>query len=98
MTGTEPRRAVFLRRDGGVSVTECRTAFTRPFDRPLDAALQVQGSGEFLMTVFLFWDGGVAYRGAAGIGAPLVPAAGRDEPRKTAKCGKRLKNGLLAIF
>ena len=48
--------------------------------------------------VFLFWDGGVAYRGAAGIGAPLVPAAGRDEPRKTAKCGKRLKNGLLAIF
>ena len=32
------------------------------------------------MTVFLFWDGGVAYRGAAGIGAPLVPAAGRDEP------------------
>ena len=32
------------------------------------------------MTVFLFWDGGVVYRGAAGIGAPLVPAAGRDEP------------------
>ena len=70
----------------------------RPFDRPLEATLRVQGPGEFLITVFLFWDGGVAYRGAAGIGAPLVPAAGRDEPRKTAKCGKRLKNGLLAIF
>jgi len=28
----------------------------------------------------LLRDGGVAYRGAAGIGAPLVPAAGRDEP------------------
>ena len=97
-TSIEPRRAVFLRRDGGVSVAECRTAFTRPFESPLEAALRVQGPGEFLMTVFLFWDGGVAYSGAAGIGAPLVPAAGRDEPRKTAKCGKRLKNGLLAIF
>ena len=71
---------------------------TGPSTEPLEATLRVQGPGKFLMTVFLFWDGGVAYRGAAGIGAPLVPAAGRDEPRKTAKCGKRLKNGLLAIF
>jgi len=36
---------VFLRRDGGVSVAECRTAFTRPFDRPLEATLRVPGTG-----------------------------------------------------
>ena len=31
-----------------------------------------------------------AVPGAAGIGAPLVPDGGRDEPRKTAKGGKPL--------
>ncbi|HAM77680.1 MAG TPA: hypothetical protein DCP61_00620 [Treponema sp.] len=36
--------------------------------------------------------------GAAGIGAPLVPAEGRDEPRKTEKCVKPRKNALLGIF
>ena len=103
-TSIEPRRAVFLRRDGGVSVAECRTAFTRPFDRPLEATLRVQGPGEFLMTVFLFWDGGVAYRGAAGIGGAGAARSGGSAQRDQRNGaggrnpGKRLKNGLLAIF
>ena len=80
-TSIEPRRAVFLRRDGGVSVAECRTAFTRPFDRPLEATQRVQGPGEFLMTVFLFWDGGVAYRGAAGIGGAGAARSGGSAER-----------------
>lgn len=36
-----------------------------------------------------------AVPGAAGIGAPLVPDGGRDEPRKTAKGGKPLAGGFL---
>ena len=34
----------------------------------------------------------------AGIGAPLVPAEGRDEPRKTAKCGKPTQMAQDVLF
>ena len=74
-------------------------------DASSDPALrQAQGPGEFLMTVFLFWDGGVAYRGAAGIGGAGAARSGGSAERDQRNGaggrnpGKRLKNGLLAIF
>ena len=35
---------------------------------------------------------------AAGIGVPLVPTEGRDEPRKTAKYGKPTQMAFLSFF